>query len=132
MSIDSFGAKDSLEVNGTSYAYYRLDKVPGQEHLPYSSKVPLENLLRTEDVNITHDDIAFLGNRDAAAEPDHEIQFTPARHHAGLHRRPVRRRPWPPCARRWPTWVATRQDQPTVARRNGHRPLRHRRRLRHP
>ena len=38
MSIDSFGAKDSLEVNGTTYAYYRLDKVPGQERLPYSLK----------------------------------------------------------------------------------------------
>ena len=80
MSIDSFGAKDSLEVNGTTYAYYRLDKVPGQERLPYSLKVLLENLLRTEDgANITHDDIAFLGEWDADSEPDHEIQFTPAR-----------------------------------------------------
>ena len=80
MSIDSFGAKDTLEVNGTKYAYYRLDKVPGQERLPFSLKVLLENLLRTEDgANITHDDIAFLGNWDPSAEPDHEIQFTPAR-----------------------------------------------------
>ena len=80
MSIDSFGAKDTLEVNGTSYAYYRLDKVPGQERLPYSLKVLLENLLRTEDgANITADDIAFLGNWVADSEPDHEIQFTPAR-----------------------------------------------------
>ena len=80
MSIDSFGAKDTLEVNGTKYAYYRLDKVPGQERLPFSLKVLLENLLRTEDgANITHDDIAFLCNWDPSAEPDHEIQFTPAR-----------------------------------------------------
>ncbi len=80
MSNDSFGAKDTLEVNGTSYAYYRLDKVPGHERLPFSLKVLLENLLRTEDgANITHEDIAFLGKWDAAAEPDHEIQFTPAR-----------------------------------------------------
>lgn len=80
MSIDSFGAKDTLEVNGTQYAYYRLDKVPGQERLPFSLKVLLENLLRTEDgANITHDDIAFLGSWDPTAEPDHEIQFTPAR-----------------------------------------------------
>ena len=80
MSIDSFGAKDTLEVNGTKYAYYRLDKVPGQERLPFSLKVLLENLLRTEDgANITHDDIAFLGNWDPSAEPDHEVQFTPAR-----------------------------------------------------
>lgn len=80
MSIDSFGAKDALEVNGTTYAYYRIDKVPGHERLPYSLKVLLENLLRTEDgANITHDDIAFLGKWVADAEPDHEIQFTPAR-----------------------------------------------------
>ena len=80
MSIDSFGAKDTLVVNGTDYAYYRLDKVPGHERLPFSLKVLLENLLRTEDgANITHEDIAFLGNWVADSEPDHEIQFTPAR-----------------------------------------------------
>ena len=80
MSIDSFGAKDVLEVNGTFYTYYRIDAVPGHERLPYSLKVLLENLLRTEDgANITHEDITFLGNWVADAEPDHEIQFTPAR-----------------------------------------------------
>lgn len=80
MSIDSFGAKDSLEVNGTTYAYYRLDKVPGHERLPFSLKVLLENLLRTEDgANITHDDIAFLGKWVADSQPNHEIQFTPSR-----------------------------------------------------
>ena len=48
--------------------------------LPYSLKILLENLLRTEDgVNITADDIRALGNWDAGAEPSHEIQFTPAR-----------------------------------------------------
>ncbi|WIY81406.1 aconitate hydratase AcnA [Propionimicrobium sp. PCR01-08-3] len=80
MSVDSFGAKDSFKVGDKTYAYYRLDKVPGQERLPYSLKVLLENLLRTEDgANITHDDIAFLGEWVADAQPDHEIQFTPAR-----------------------------------------------------
>ncbi|MBB1516073.1 aconitate hydratase [Tessaracoccus sp. MC1679] len=80
MSVNSFGAKASLDVNGTSYEIFRVDAVPGSEKLPFSLKVLLENLLRTEDgANITRDDIAFLGAWDPAAQPDHEIQFTPAR-----------------------------------------------------
>lgn len=80
MSVNSFGAKASLDVNGTSYEIFRLDAVPGSEKLPYSLKVLLENLLRTEDgANITREDIEFLGNWDPNAQPDHEIQFTPAR-----------------------------------------------------
>ncbi|AQP44354.1 aconitate hydratase [Tessaracoccus flavus] len=80
MSVNSFGAKSNLDVNGTSYEIYRIDAVPGSEKLPFSLKVLLENLLRTEDgANITREDIEFLGNWDPAAQPDHEIQFTPAR-----------------------------------------------------
>jgi len=80
MSVNSFGAKASLDVNGTSYEIFRLDSVPGSEKLPFSLKVLLENLLRTEDgANITKEDIEFLGSWDPNAEPDHEIQFTPAR-----------------------------------------------------
>ena len=80
MSLNSFGSKSALEVNGTSYEIFRIDQVEGHEKLPFSLKVLLENLLRTEDgANITRDDIATLGNWDAAAEPSHEIQFTPAR-----------------------------------------------------
>ena len=80
MSVNSFGAMSSLDVNGTGYEIFRLDAVPGAEKLPFSLKVLLENLLRTEDgANITKEDIEFLGNWDPTAEPDHEIQFTPAR-----------------------------------------------------
>ena len=80
MSLNSFGSKATLEVNGTSYEIFRIDQVEGYEKLPFSLKVLLENLLRTEDgANITRDDIATLGNWDATAEPNHEIQFTPAR-----------------------------------------------------
>ena len=80
MSLNSFGSKSTLEVNGTSYEIFRIDQVEGYEKLPFSLKVLLENLLRTEDgANITRDDIATLGNWDATAEPNHEIQFTPAR-----------------------------------------------------
>lgn len=80
MSVNSFGAKSSLDVNGTTYEIFRLDSVPGSAKLPFSLKVLLENLLRTEDgANITKEDIEFLGNWDPNAQPDHEIQFTPAR-----------------------------------------------------
>ena len=59
-SKDSFGAKGSLDVGGTSYEIYRLDRSPvtgsTSRRLPYSLKVLLENLLRTEDgADITDD-----------------------------------------------------------------------------
>lgn len=80
MSVNSFGARSVLEVGGAAYEIFRIDAVPGHERLPYSLKVLLENLLRTEDeANITADDIRALGAWDATAEPNHEIQFTPAR-----------------------------------------------------
>ena len=79
-SIDSFGAKAQLEVGDKTYEIYRLDKVEGAEKLPYSLKILLENLLRTEDgSNITADDINALASWDAKAEPSKEIQFSPAR-----------------------------------------------------
>ncbi|MGH8891950.1 MAG: aconitate hydratase [Actinomycetes bacterium] len=77
---DSFGAKDELEVGGTSYEIYRLDAVDGSADLPFSLKILLENLLRTEDgANVTADHIRALASWDPQAEPDTEIQFTPAR-----------------------------------------------------
>ena len=80
MSVNSFGARSSLEVDGTTYEIFRIDAVTGHDRLPYSLKILLENLLRTEDgANITTDDIRALGSWDAGAEPNHEIQFTPAR-----------------------------------------------------
>ncbi|OFE14352.1 aconitate hydratase [Humibacillus sp. DSM 29435] len=79
-SIDSFKAKGTLEVEGNAYEIYRLAAVEGHESLPYSLKVLLENLLRTEDgANITADHIRALGSWDKDAQPDIEIQFTPAR-----------------------------------------------------
>ncbi|MGH3646147.1 MAG: aconitase family protein, partial [Micromonosporaceae bacterium] len=79
-SLDSFGAKTRLTVGDATYEMYQLDKIDGQERLPYSLKILLENLLRTEDgVNITADHIRALGGWDPAAEPSVEIQFTPSR-----------------------------------------------------
>ena len=79
-SLDTFHSRSSLDVDGCGYEIYRLDAVPGLERLPYSLKVLAENLLRTEDgANITADHVRALAAWDPAAEPDTEIQFTPAR-----------------------------------------------------
>jgi aconitate hydratase len=79
-STNSFDAHGTLEVGEQSYEIYRLATVEGSQTLPYSLKVLLENLLRTEDgANITADHIRALGGWDETAEPDTEIQFTPAR-----------------------------------------------------
>ncbi len=79
-SLDSFGAKSQLDVADASYEIYRIDKVAGHERLPFSLKILLENLLRTEDgANITAEHIRALGGWDPQAEPSVEIQFTPAR-----------------------------------------------------
>ncbi|MEO6790643.1 MAG: aconitate hydratase AcnA, partial [Ornithinibacter sp.] len=79
-STNSFDARGTLEVGEQSYEIYRLSAVEGSETLPYSLKVLLENLLRTEDgANITAEHINALGGWDADAQPDTEIQFTPAR-----------------------------------------------------
>ena len=79
-SIDTFDSRATLDVDGRSYEIFRLDAVPGLERLPYSLKVLAENLLRTEDgANVTADHVRALAAWDPAAEPDTEIQFTPAR-----------------------------------------------------
>ena len=79
-SLNTFASRSTLDVDGRDYEIYRLDAVPGLERLPYSLKVLAENLLRTEDgANITADHVRALASWDPAAEPDTEIQFTPAR-----------------------------------------------------
>jgi aconitate hydratase len=83
-SKDSFGARGALEVGDQSYQIYRLSAVTGDgldvDTLPFSLKVLLENLLRTEDgADITADDVRALAGWDPEADPDKEIQFTPAR-----------------------------------------------------
>jgi aconitate hydratase len=80
MTANSFGSRATLEAGGATYEIYRVAAVEGSETLPYSLKVLLENLLRNEDgLNITADHIRALGDWNPAAEPDIEIQFTPAR-----------------------------------------------------
>ena len=79
-SQNSFGSRAQLDVGGGSLDYFRIDAVEGSQRLPFSLKVLLENLLRTEDgKNVTPEQIQALGSWRADAEPDTEIQFTPAR-----------------------------------------------------
>ncbi|WP_241387354.1 aconitate hydratase [Rhodococcus sp. CH91] len=80
MSDDSFGARDTLKVDDTDYRIYRIDKVPGSERLPYSLKVLLENLLRTEDGRlVTREQIEAVAAWDPKSTHNPEIQFSPAR-----------------------------------------------------
>ncbi|WP_109472904.1 aconitate hydratase [Ornithinimicrobium cavernae] len=79
-TTNSFGAKGTLQVGDASYEIYRITDLEGAANLPFSLKVLLENLLRTEDgKNITADHINALAQWDETAEPSTEIQFTPAR-----------------------------------------------------
>ncbi|TJY70788.1 aconitate hydratase [Arthrobacter sp. CAU 1506] len=79
-NVDSFGSKGVLNVAGSEYEIFRLSSVEGAESLPFSLKVLLENLLRTEDgANITADHVRALAGWNPDAQPDTEIQFTPAR-----------------------------------------------------
>ncbi|MFI6512410.1 aconitate hydratase AcnA [Streptosporangium sp. NPDC050855] len=80
VSANSFGSRDTLRVGDAGYEIYRLDAVEGSGRLPYSLKILLENLLRTEDgANITADHIRAIAGWDPSATPNVEIQFTPAR-----------------------------------------------------
>jgi aconitate hydratase len=77
---NSFGARRTLEVDGQPFEVFGVDAVAGAERLPFSLKVLLENLLRTEDgVNVTADQIRAVAGWDPVAEPDTEIQFSPGR-----------------------------------------------------
>ncbi|MGI8815825.1 MAG: aconitate hydratase [Pseudonocardia sp.] len=77
---DSFGARGTLTSGDSEYEIFRLSAVDGAARLPYSLKVLLENLLRTEDgANVTAEHIRALAGWDPSAEPGTEIQFTPAR-----------------------------------------------------
>ena len=80
MSKNSLGAKKNLNVAGKDFEIFDISKVEGATNLPFSLKVLLENLLRTEDgANITAEHIKALAQWDPSVEPDTEIQFTPAR-----------------------------------------------------
>ncbi|HTD57838.1 MAG TPA: aconitase family protein, partial [Solirubrobacteraceae bacterium] len=83
MSENSFGAQRTLDVGGRSYEIFRLDSLMPRfdvARLPFSLKVLLENLLRTEgNGSVSAADVEALASWDAGAQPSKEIAFTPAR-----------------------------------------------------
>ena len=80
MSKNSLGSKKSLKVSGKDFEIFDISSIEGAQDLPFSLKILLENLLRTEDgANITAEHIKALAQWDPSIEPDTEIQFTPAR-----------------------------------------------------
>jgi aconitate hydratase len=80
MSKNSLGRKRNLTVGGKDFEIFDINGIEGSADLPFSLKILLENLLRTEDgANITADHITALAQWDPSIEPDTEIQFTPAR-----------------------------------------------------
>jgi aconitate hydratase len=83
MSENSFGAKDTLDVGARTFEIFRLDALQQRfdvTRLPFSLKVLLENLLRTEGSgSVTAADVEALASWDAKAQPSKEIAFTPAR-----------------------------------------------------
>jgi aconitate hydratase len=84
MSLNSFNSRSHLKVGNKEYEIYRLDTLDKQgistKHLPYSLRILLENLLRTEDGrNVKKEDIAALAKWNKNSKPDKEIAFTPSR-----------------------------------------------------
>ncbi|MEO7067495.1 MAG: aconitate hydratase [Rhodanobacter sp.] len=80
MNSNSFGTRDQLTVDDTSYQIYRLDRIKTAHRLPYSLKVLLENLLRNEDGNlVTAEQVQALADWQPQATQQSEIQYTPAR-----------------------------------------------------
>jgi len=82
--MNSFGSRSTLRVGNKDYEIYRLDALDRQgistKHLPFSLRILLENLLRTEDGrNVTADDIRALASWNSKSKPDKEIAFTPSR-----------------------------------------------------
>jgi len=84
MSSNSFNSRSSLKVGNKEYEIYRLDALDKQgistKHLPFSLRILLENLLRTEDRrNVTGDEIRALAAWNKNSKPEKEIAFTPSR-----------------------------------------------------
>src|SRR5437660_198869 len=82
--MNSFNSRSVLKVLGREYSIYRLDALDEQgistRHLPYSLRILLENLLRTEDGhNVTKQEVRALAAWNSKSKPDKEIAFTPSR-----------------------------------------------------
>src|SRR5258705_11642459 len=84
MSLNSFGSRSTLKVGDKEYELYRIDALDKQgistKHLPFSLRILLENLLRTEDGrNVTKEGVRALAAWNRNSKPEKEIAFTPSR-----------------------------------------------------
>ena len=84
MSVNSFNSRSTLKVGNKEYEIYRLNALDKQgistAHLPFSLRILLENLLRTEDGrNVTKEEVRALANWNSQSKPNKEIAFTPSR-----------------------------------------------------
>jgi aconitate hydratase len=84
MSLNSFGARATFKVGNREYELYRIDALDKQgistKHLPFSLRILLENLLRTEDGrNVTKEEVRALAAWNKNSKPEKEIAFTPSR-----------------------------------------------------
>jgi aconitate hydratase len=84
MALNSFNSRSALKVDNKEYEIYRLDALDKQgistSHLPFSLRILLENLLRTEDGrNVKKEEIRALANWNGQSKPNKEIAFTPSR-----------------------------------------------------
>jgi aconitate hydratase len=84
MSVNTYNSRSTLRVGNKQYEIHRLDALDKQgvstRHLPYSLRILLENLLRTEDGrNVKKEDIRALAGWNSKSKPDKEIAFTPSR-----------------------------------------------------
>jgi len=82
--MNSFNSRSSLRVGNKEYEIYRIDVLDKQgistRHLPYSLRILLENLLRTEDGrNVTKEEVRALAAWNSQSKPEKEIAFTPSR-----------------------------------------------------
>src|SRR4030095_10980433 len=82
--MNSFNSRSTLKVLGREYEIYRIDALDEQglspRHLPYSLRILLENLLRTEDgKSVTEQEVRALAAWNSKSKPDKEIAFTPSR-----------------------------------------------------
>src|SRR5260370_17131433 len=83
MSLNSFNSRSALKVGKKEYDIYRLDALDQQgiatKHLPFSLRILLENLLRTEDGrNVKKEDVRSLAAWNRTSKPENEIAFTPS------------------------------------------------------
>ena len=126
---NSFGARSTLEVGGATHEIFRLDALQATHdvlRLPYTLRILLENVLRTENgTSVTTEDVEAIAGWVATAEPSQrDLVHAGPRAPAGLHRRPGRGRPRRNAQRHARPRRRPAQDQPAPPGRARHRPLR--------